>query len=456
MRKKIAGLTALALTASLIAGCGASETETPISVQSVAMLTGLSTMGVNDRFAGVVEAGESINVTRDSSLTLGEVLVEAGDNVKKGDALFTYDTDALKLELDKMKLELEQLKNSITTRQEQIKELESEKKEASSSDQLSYTLQIQSLEVEIKETQYNITSKEKSVSQAEKTLKDSTVKSPADGTVKSVNNGSNGDTGDSSAFIVITQAGEFRIKGTVNEQNRSAIHEGMTVLVHSRMDDTTWKGTISLVDTDNPIQSNNDYSISSSDSGNNTASSNYPFYIKLDDADGLMIGQHVYIEADLGEEEEGEGIPLPAYFISDADSSPYLWVANEKDKLEKRDITLGSYDAAADTYQVLTGLTLDDYIADPNEPCEAGASVNRYDNSSFGQGGENSNPDVPDSGLPENGIAEGGVDIGGMDNDSDAGLVGGEISEDTASTDGTVAERPTVGDEIDAPLDSIT
>ncbi len=34
-----------------------------------------------------------------------------------------------------------------------------------------------------------------------------------------------------------------------------------------------------------------------------TSSSTYPFYVTLDSSDGLMLGQHVYIEMDEGQEE---------------------------------------------------------------------------------------------------------------------------------------------------------
>ena len=51
----------------------------------------------------------------------------------------------------------------------------------------------------------------------------------------------------------------------------------------------------------NSNSSNSYYFGGSSD--DTTSSSTYPFYVTLDSSDGLMLGQHVYIEMDEGQEE---------------------------------------------------------------------------------------------------------------------------------------------------------
>ena len=61
-----------------------------------------------------------------------------------------------------------------------------------------------------------------------------------------------------------------------------------------------------------------------------------------------------------------------------------VWVANSKDKLELRTVTLGEYDEELDEYMITDGLTLEDYIAYPEEELKAGMSVVRYDEDSFG------------------------------------------------------------------------
>lgn len=103
----------------------------------------------------------------------------------------------------------------------------------------------------------------------------------------------------------------------------------------------------------------------SSDSGE-MMSSSYPFYINLDTSDGLMLGQHVYIENDTGMEEK-EGIWLDEGFIMEVDKQPCVWVENKDGKLEKRDVTLGEHDENLFQYQIKSGLKVNDYIAFPQE-----------------------------------------------------------------------------------------
>ena len=74
-------------------------------------------------------------------------------------------------------------------------------------------------------------------------------------------------------------------------------------------------------------------------------SSKYPFYVTLEgDGEGLLMGQHVYIEPDYGQEDTQDEnlINLPSYFINDAEGKPWVWAQNSKGKLEKRSITLES------------------------------------------------------------------------------------------------------------------
>lgn len=55
------------------------------------------------------------------------------------------------------------------------------------------------------------------------------------------------DGGD--VIMQITEEGDYRIKGRFNEQNSKDIMQGVSVIVKSRLDDSTWKGEITSVDT---------------------------------------------------------------------------------------------------------------------------------------------------------------------------------------------------------------
>ena len=148
------------------------------------------------------------------------------------------------------------------------------------------------------------------------------------------------------------------------------------------------------------------------------SSSDYSFFVSVDDIDGLMLGQHVLIELDEGQTEEKEGIWLYSGYIAfdDIESSeleslsgstesmeegsemlfdlegdtesfwdyepgmemlstenmddwgyPYVWADDGNGRLEKRDVELGEYDMELDQYEILSGLSEDDLIAFPME-----------------------------------------------------------------------------------------
>ena len=210
----------------------------------------------------------------------------------------------------------------------------------------------------------------------EKTLENLDVKSPSDGKIQSVNSAENADD---KTFITIRQTGNFRIKGYVNETNRGSLYEGMEVLIRSRIDDALMKGNIKNIDLKNPASSG------SSDmygmEGDDTSKSNkYPFYIELENTDGFIIGQHVYIEPDYGQGDIGEeSILLPSYYINDAKTTPWVWARDGRERLEKRTVTLGTYDSDMDAYEVKNGLEAQDFIAAPNDTLKAGMKCVEFD-----------------------------------------------------------------------------
>ena len=115
-----------------------------------------------------------------------------------------------------------------------------------------------------------------------------------------------------------------------------------------------------MIDTEKPESSSQSEMYSGSDSS--ARATKYPFYVTLETSDGLMLGQHVYIEPGTG--VNTEGLHLMTAYIVDADGKePYVWVANKKDRLEKRNVKLGAYDEEQDTWEITEGLKETDYIA---------------------------------------------------------------------------------------------
>ena len=426
--KKAAFILALVMLLGVAAGCGESNGEA--SVQSVSMICGLGTAGLTDRFAGVVSAMGETNIKKDDSLTIGEIKVKAGDAVNVGDVLFTYDMSQLEISLEEAQLALEDLKATLADKEEEKKQAEAALNEIADDIERNKTLgQIRQLNLDIRTTNRSIADKGRDIEKIQKNMKNSSVKAEVEGEVKSVNpNGGNDDRGNALPLISIVQTGGFRVKGYVNESNASVLSAGAKVVIRARTGNQTWGGTIASIDWNNPAKSSgsNNYDGGSSDTG---TSSKYPFYVELDSSDGLLLGQHVYIEPDLGQSDSPTGIQLPAGFINDADASPWVWAQGSNGKLEKRSVTLGEHNGELDTYAVTDGLTASDYIAYPDDTLKAGMSCVTYDESTFEP---DNSATTPGDGMDGTDGMPGGTD--GMDD-----MPGGtDIPEDMQTADAPV------------------
>ena len=403
--KKAAFLLALVMLLGLLPGCGQAEGEA--SVQSVSMICGLGSVGLADRFGGIVSPLGETKIKKDDSLTVDTIKVKVGDTVAVGDVLFTYDLSELQRNLEKAQLELEQQQNQLENKESEKKDLE-EQRDQTGDDaaRREYTLQIREANPDILTYKANISSKKKDIEKVQNNLKNASVKSEVAGEVQAINeNGGSDNNGNPLPFMTIVETSGFRVKGYVNENNAAALREGTEVIIRSRVSDQTWKGSVDTVDWNNPVQQQSYYDSDTS------LSSKYPFYVTLDEGDGLLLGQHVYIEPDYGQEDEQDAsaINLPSYFISDPDGKPWVWAQSSKGKLEKRDLKLGEYNADTDTYPVLEGLTAEDYIAYPDESLKAGMACVTYDDATFD----------PGTNGGTNGGMDGGVDGGMIDGSAD-------------------------------------
>ena len=371
LKRSLALCLILALAVSL-AACGSKEGAG--YVQSVEELSKVGGIAPGDRFAGMVVSENVTEIQKDSDKTIEELYVKSGDDVKAGDKLFSYDVEELQLTLDKQRLEKEQLEASIENYKSQIEELEKQYKRAGTRDKLQYAVQIQTNQVDQKEAELNLKTKEAEVKKSEELLENATVVSPVDGRIQEISENGTDNYGNPLPYITIQQAGAYRVKGVLGELQRGGIVEGDRIRILSRVDNSkVWMGTVTLVDYENPTQGNgkNDYYISSS-SDEMTSGSRYPFYVELDTSEGLLLGQHMYLELDTGD-GESTGLSISSAFIAyDDDGTTYVWAESGR-KLEKRTVTLGEYNMMQDTYEILEGLTAEDFIAFPDpESCASG------------------------------------------------------------------------------------
>ncbi len=395
-------------------------------VTKVGTITG-ENLGIQNWYAGVVEAQKTIKVNPESGRKVGQVLVDVGTVVHPGDVLFEYDLSSIEDGLKTARLNYDKQVNETLNYQDQVANYEKQLLTAKNdSEFLSYSISLQSARLSLTESQYKETQRASEIQRLESLMGDTQVRCEVEGVIQKIDNtkmGSSSDDGmsddldygfssgsdSSDAFITILGTGNYRIKGMVNEQNRQDIVPGKEVIIRSRAESSQiWHGTMSGIDEQNASQNSSDDDWGGGSSDTQTSSTSYPFYVSMDSTDGLMLGQHVYIEPDEGQTSRPEGLWLLEYYIVDIDTdAPFVWADNGNDRLEKRYVKLGDYDEENLEYMILEGITTSDYICSPDESLTEGMKTMDSSNiEDFGEEMEDWEDEDWDAGLDEEGWDE--------------------------------------------------
>ena len=349
---------------------GGGSSEGAVYVQSVRDLSG--GIGSVHQFSGVAESQKTEKIARDAQKTVKEIHVAAGDSVKKGDKLFSYDTELMQLDVQQAQLEIESIQSTINTANSQIAQFQRERQSVSGSERMAYDAQIQQLQAEVNSNTYQLKTKQAELDRLKQGLENADVLAPADGTIDKV--GTIEEPLDAeNTMVTLRNGGDLRIKGSVSEQNVMSISVGDPVIVRSRVDkDVTWSGTIDSIDTGSAQQSEESGMYME---GGNDRASFYSFYVNLENDEDIIMGQHVIIEPDFGQGAAKQGLWIPAGFVVDPEGEAFVWAANSRMKLEKRPVVLGEYDPDLDMFQIAEGLDNDSLIAWPDETCVPGAKA---------------------------------------------------------------------------------
>jgi len=349
-------LVAIILAAAVFAwmkfGSSSSSMEDAVYMQKISSLMnyGYSV----DRYAGVIEAQKTQGYKCDNERKIEEIYVTVGQEVKEGTPLFRYDVRSAENSIESINLDIEGLNNDIAV--------------------LSSAGSSTEIKLQISEKQLEIRQKQAELERYKQEIEQSEVVSTIEGVVKAVNpEGGSDNSGSELPIVAVTETGEFRVKGKVNEQTIGNIYPGMEVIIRSRVDENqTWPGKISNIETEPAQENNGGYFY---DDSQGEKASSYPFYVSLDATDGLMLGQHVFIEPDYGqgEIETKEGIWIDMSFISYEENggAPFVWSA-ERGKTVKKIVELGEFDEETYTVQILGGLTEDSLITWPDETITEG------------------------------------------------------------------------------------
>lgn len=337
------------------------NSENRVYVEQVSSIINVNA-GMTNRYNGTIESQDTYEVTVDTERKIEAIHVEVGQEVAEGQTLVTYDVSDQQLKIDQANLEVESITNEINNHNVQLVLKTNEFLRASESERFYLNAEIQGINNSITQCQLDLQSKQLEIEKMQKQMVDVAVVSEKAGTVTQINPKGVDSNGNTAPFMTIMQSGEYRVKGSIDEQNIWTITEGQPVLIRSRVDETkTWNGVIALIDMEAPEQNNNNYYGESE----GVTASKYPFYIELESAEGLILGQHVYIELDFGQTEEKEGIWLTSSYIVQEENASYVWASDSRERLEKREVEIGEYDENMDQYQILSGITEEDYICWP-------------------------------------------------------------------------------------------
>lgn len=382
-------------------------------VQSVADITGMGAVGMKALYNGIVEAKDVIEINPSGNMTVKECYVTTGSKVNEGDPLFRYDVDDLTLSHAQLLIDITGIENGLRTNREQLESLQKRLEKAKEKDRYEIELDIQTIELEIKKSEFDLSDKQQKAEEMQSLIDASEVYSPVTGTVRSVRDDSSGDNpfgygdGGSSAYISIIAGTDYCVKGTVNEQTIYTLYPGMPVLIRSRVDDTVYAGTIYRIDTDSTASEQPAYYYDSGD-----RASKYAFYVEPDSIEGLLIGQHVLIDLNTAD-AQNSALKLPAAFLMQEDDGFFVWAANAENRIEKRRVEVGAYDEENEMYEILSGLTLKDRIAFPDDTVRAGLLATE---TAFADPSENGmiDPGMIDNGMIDNGMIDYGTIDDGM------------------------------------------
>ncbi len=380
MKKKILAVVIVVIVIAAIgilfnsgifSGDSYTDDSSEVYVMPLSEIMGEDSSYSTDVFMGVVEGQETTGITKSSDREIESLYVSEGDAVSVGTPLFSYKTDSLEEEITSYGFDIEGYNLTIAENERQIEKLQSDlekikgQTDEDKNNREDIANQIEGLKTDIAITQNSINQTNSKIDADREKINNSTVSSTVSGVITKIADDTNPYTTDGS-YITILASKEMRVKGQINEQNVWSINVDEPVTLRSRVDDSmTWSGTISKIDTESKQSDDSNSYSDSSDS----SSTKYPFYVTLDNSEGLMMGQHLYIElgqTDAPEMDFSDGTYLYDYYIAyDQEGNPFVWV-DKNGKLAKQSVELGDYFEEQMVYSV-SGIDDDTLIAYPLE-----------------------------------------------------------------------------------------
>ncbi|WP_020062722.1 efflux RND transporter periplasmic adaptor subunit [Bacillus sp. 123MFChir2] len=310
-----------------------------------------------------------------------DIAVKEGQEVNKGDKLFSYDNEEINLQVKQAEIEqkvasmrFDQGKKKIDSLKKDIKKA----KDSGAAKEMIEPLESQLNELEMQQKTSDL-EKEKGnlhIEELKKKRGELTVYSNFAGVVQKLDkDASQGSTpamgGQGKAFLQIASKDAFQIQGTLTELQKSQIQKDQTITVTAKAaPKKKWAGKITEVSEYPTSAEANAQAMAGGEAGANM--SYYTYKASLDSQDGLSPGYHVSIQVNL---ENKKMVAVPSKSIVAEKEESFVYV-EEKGKLRKQIVKKGSGDG--DWTEVVEGVTVGQKVVEnPSDKVFDGMEVKK-------------------------------------------------------------------------------
>ncbi|WP_028401525.1 efflux RND transporter periplasmic adaptor subunit [Ectobacillus panaciterrae] len=310
-----------------------------------------------------------------------EIFVKEGDEVQKGQKLFSYESSELSLQVKQAELDKKMTAMRYDQGKEKISSLKKDiqkAKDAGADDTVLQPLEAQLKEAEFqqKSTELEVEKNKLQMQELDKKQNDLVVYSNTNGIVQKLDKdaaqGSAQAMGQAKAFVQIASKDPFQVQGTLTELQKAQIQKDQTITVTAKaVADKKWKGKITEV---SEYPTTADTGQLAAEGQQSQMISYYSYKAVLDSQDGLSPGYHVSLQVDLSSKKM---LAVPRSSVTENGDSPYVYV-EEKGKLHKQNVTTGMSDG--EWIEVLEGLKEGEKVVkNPSKDVRDGMEVKAND-----------------------------------------------------------------------------
>lgn len=309
-----------------------------------------------------------------------DIFIKEGDEVQKGQKLFSYDSPELALQIKQADLDNQMTAMRSKQASDKIDSLNQDIQKAKDANAPSTVIQPLEAQVADLESQMKTIDLEKQKNnlqqqELQKKQDDLIVYSKNNGVVQKLDPDATQGSAQlqPKAFIQIASKDPFQIQGTLTELQKSQIQKEQAVTITAKaVANKTWKGKITEV-SEYPTTADSGQ-LSTTDTTQSQTVSYYAYKASLESQDGLSPGYHVSMQVNISSQKL---LSVPRSSIVEENNESYVFI-NDNGKLKKTKVTTGLSDG--EWIQVSQGVKEGDKVAEsPSSKLQDGMDVKAND-----------------------------------------------------------------------------